>query len=769
MLVDTPIWTDKAWQTIGDLTTEDRVVAVDGSWSEIEYVSEVYTDHKCYEVAFSNGEEIVADADHLWKVIETGQHFKQHRQYIDYTEGTFTTEQLLTRGVYVKLQNRHGQLSKRFKLPHTDGYEGAQQSLPVDPYVFGYWLGDGSVHTGYFTIGNQDLEEVVELFKLRGLTLEHLSQKYNYRVEPSIKRILDALEVTRFQGETRETVPEVKHIPLQYFMASRSQRLELLRGLMDSDGHCQERGRCEVSLTETTLANDVCTLLSSLGFKYSRSVAPSSFNGESFPSHRMTFTPRIKVFNIRRKGESQILTPPKEHDIAVWIESIESTDIVPTKCIRIKHPSHTFLVGRTMIPTHNSESLLVEALRYVHVPKYTAVLFRRTFPELSQPRGLITRAHEICPLFKGTYNKQDHVWTFPSGSVLQFSHLEHEEDVHNWQSAEIAYAGFDELTSFTEYQFMYMQSRVRTVAIDPITHQVVPARVRWASNPGNVGHEWVFNRYKPWLTRIEVEGEPRWPSGEVHYFKTKDEKDIRTTWDDQDALSRSFIRSRRFDNPKLMEVDPGYEARLQGLPLVIRMQLAEGDWDIVAAGNVFHADWFKVINEVPTGLRWFRYWDLAASLKARASFTASGAVAVTKTGDIIIRDMIRKKIEWPDQEKLIKQTILGDETVVETGIEKKLHGIAAVQTFMKDPELTGHRIVGVDVDTDKLSRALDWSSKAEAGQVYLVNGPWIQSFLTECSLFDGMGKTPDDQVDTISGGVRMAASPKWRTMKFLHL
>lgn len=418
-----------------------------------------------------------------------------------------------------------------------------------------------------------------------------------------------------------------------------------------------------------------------------------------------------------------------------------------------------------------SDSLLIESLRYVRVPGYTAVIFRRTFPELSQPKGLISRSHAVCPLFGGVYNKQEHTWTFPSGATLTFSHLEHEDDVHGWQSAEIAYLAFDELTSFTEYQYMYMFSRCRTTAVDPETGQVVPARIRWASNPGNVGHEWVFKRYKPWLTRIDVEGEPRWTDGEVHWFKIVDEEDRLASRDDKDVLSRSFIRSRRFDNPKLMEVDPTYEARLQALPLIERMQLAEGDWDIVAKGNVFHADWFKIISpeEVPVGLKWFRYWDLAASLKARASYTAAAAIAATKDGDLIIRDMLRRKIEWPEQKKLIKSTALAEPEVVEVGIEKKLHGMAAVQELAKDPDLIGRRVVGVDVDADKLTRALLWSGRAERGQVWLVNSSWIPSFLTEASLFDGTGKTPDDQIDTISGGVRMAASPRWRTIKFLHL
>lgn len=405
-----------------------------------------------------------------------------------------------------------------------------------------------------------------------------------------------------------------------------------------------------------------------------------------------------------------------------------------------------------------SESLLVEAARYYHVPGYRGILFRRTYPELSQQDGLIDRSLQLYPELGGTYNKGDHLWTFPSGATVSFGHMEHETDKYKYKSAQFAFIGFDELTSFLLTQYLYLFSRCRTVAVDPLTGRVIPARIRAGTNPGDVGHEWVYERFLRKLGPFEIK-----------FFKNVDDVDTETTEDDPLGLSRQFIPATRFDNPKLMLKDPGYEARLQALPLLDREQLASGNWDISAVGNVFHEDWFRRIYYTPAGLKWVRYWDLAASTRTKADFTASGAMAKDEQANIYIRDVYNVKVEWPDAQKLIKQEILGDETVTKTGIEKALHGLAAWQTFMRDPDLVGHRIEAVDVDKDKLSRALAWSAPAEAGKVYLIDGPWCDAYIRQCVSFDGSGKSHDDMVDFTSGGAKMLGTKRWRQVKFLHL
>lgn len=185
-------------------------------------------------------------------------------------------------------------------------------------------------------------------------------------------------------------------------------------------------------------------------------------------------------------------------------------------------------------------------------------------------------------------------------------------------------------------------------------------------------------------------------------------------------------------------------------------------------GHKIKRAWFKIIPKLPARLRtmpdgsppaekldWFRYWDLALSSKNDGDYFASARVAVDVAGNIYIANMVRDRLDWPEQKKVIKDMMLAErELGVRHGIEKALHGLSAVQDFLADPELAGVSVVGVDTPSiDKLSRALAWIARAEGGKVFLLEGAWIGDFLDEASDFTGSGKDKhDDQIDTISGG-----------------
>lgn len=175
-----------------------------------------------------------------------------------------------------------------------------------------------------------------------------------------------------------------------------------------------------------------------------------------------------------------------------------------------------------------------------------------------------------------------------------------------------------------------------------------------------------------------------------------------------------------------------------------------------AEGALFRREWFNTVDQAPEDLRWGRYWDLAASTKTSADYTASGAVAHDPNdGTLYIRDMVRGRWEWPDARKIIIETMLGEPNTIH-GIEEAMHGLAAVQDLRRVREISHIALRGVSVDKDKLTRAMPWSAKAEARKVKLVRGSWIAAFLDEVCMFPQ--GTHDDQVDTVSGGVGLVAS-----------
>lgn len=204
------------------------------------------------------------------------------------------------------------------------------------------------------------------------------------------------------------------------------------------------------------------------------------------------------------------------------------------------------------------------------------------------------------------------------------------------------------------------------------------------------------------------------------------------------------------------------ESLEEAYPASWRAQELEGKF-VDTGSTLFNRENFNVAERAPAGLPWVRYWDLALSVKRRADYTASAAVALGKDGILYIRDMIHGRYEWPDTEKVMAQAMLAEPTVIH-GIEQAFHGLAAVQSFRRNPEVAGITVLGIPVDGDKIQRALPWAARSEAGKVSLISGPWVSPFLSEVSAFpDG---EHDDQVDTVSGGVQMLSMPHTNIVDF---
>ena len=205
-----------------------------------------------------------------------------------------------------------------------------------------------------------------------------------------------------------------------------------------------------------------------------------------------------------------------------------------------------------------SELLLMLPILYgMHeFEDFQGIIFRQTFPQLQ--RSLIPRSHPLYKPLGGRYNDQKHFWKFPSGSTIFFSHLETYKDALEHDTAEYQYVGFDELTAFAREVYLYIISRCRGGVGG------IPAFTRGATNPGNIGHLWVRNRFVV----------PH-PAGRVRVY------------DPLSETSRIFIPALLTDNPFLQAKDPGYLKRLQLLPSEAeRRAKIHGDW-WVFAGQVF--------------------------------------------------------------------------------------------------------------------------------------------------------------------------------------
>lgn len=227
-----------------------------------------------------------------------------------------------------------------------------------------------------------------------------------------------------------------------------------------------------------------------------------------------------------------------------------------------------------------SEWLLIEAATVcLEHPGVEVALFRRTYEELEA--SLILRSQALIPPDLATYQAGRKRWVFRNKSILWFRYCARESDVYKYQSAQWVMLGLDEATHFTEFQYSYLCSRVRS------RFKAVKPRIRLASNPGNVGHAWVKARF--------IDPDSATSKGiPVHPYQvwTPASPEERPT---QQMMTRCFVPAKVQDNAALQESDPGYWHRLQSLPEDERRMLSEGDWD-VWKGQVF--DEFRIDHRV---------------------------------------------------------------------------------------------------------------------------------------------------------------------------
>ncbi len=280
--------------------------------------------------------------------------------------------------------------------------------------------------------------------------------------------------------------------------------------------------------------------------------------------------------------------------------------------------------------------------------------------------------------------------------------------------------GFDELTQFSEYQYRYMHSRTRR-----LENSTIPIRIRGASNPGSIGHDWV-------KIRFIVEGLEK---------------------------GRPFIPAKLDDNPHLDQA--AYIKSLNNLDPVTRDQLLRGDWSARTAGSKFRREWFKLIDVAPNDCKYVRYWDMAATEKKANTdpdWTAGAKVGRNPQGNYFIADMRHARVTPQSVEALITQTaqLDGRNTWIYMEQEPGASGKTLVDYYGRKV-LQGYTFYPDKVTGDKSSRANPVSSQAEAGNVYIVKGAWINDYLDEAESFPTGAH--DDQVDAVSGAFTQLVIP----------
>lgn len=366
-----------------------------------------------------------------------------------------------------------------------------------------------------------------------------------------------------------------------------------------------------------------------------------------------------------------------------------------------------------------SSALLMAALQYVDIPNYSAILFRRTFADLSLPGALMDRFRTWISNYDDVHwNNNSFIATFPSGARVTFGYLNNAGDYLRYKGSEFQFIGMDEVTEIREGDYRYLFSRLRRPVSGPLSE--VPLRMRAASNPAP---NWVRQRFI-------VEGQQE---------------------------KRIFVPSRLTDNPGIDAAS--YRRSLQALDPLERRRLEEGDWWATTLGSMFDRTSFVVVDQheipmVSSAARAVRFWDLAATEVSSSNSDPDwtvGTLMLLDKGISYILDIKRIRAKGEKVEQLVQQTAIEDGSSVSVRMEQEpgSSGKALVDQYARYV-VPGYDFMGIRSTGDKQTRARPFAAAAANGNVRVLRGPWLTEWLDEMSTFPEAA-SHDDQVDSATG------------------
>jgi replicative DNA helicase len=361
LALDTPVPTPKGWSTMGDLTIGAQVFAPDGRPAGVVAATDVLLDRPCYRVRFSDGSEIIADAEHLWltetlKAREAAADAARRgplrpRGTDQSWKRTAFPAVINTRAMAETVLARDGH-AVNHSIPVTRPLQYDRQEYPIPPYVLGAWLGDGTSRLAQITCHPDD-RAILDRIGEEGWAVRQLS-RFTWTLASDVRRTQPSKFLVRLRTLG---VLNNKHVPEAYLRGCVEDRLALLQGLMDTDGTVNLTGDtpvCEFSVCSEPLAVGVFDLVLGLGIKATMKSGPAKVAERTVGTRwRISFQTDLPVFHLPRKAAR--LKPLRTRRAKLrYVVDVEPIESVPVRCIQVDRSDGMFVVGRACIPTHNS-------------------------------------------------------------------------------------------------------------------------------------------------------------------------------------------------------------------------------------------------------------------------------------------------------------------------------------------------------------------------------------------------------------------------------
>jgi replicative DNA helicase len=415
--LDTPLPTPTGWTTMGVVAVGDHLIGADGKPTRVVSATDVMHGRPCFEVEFSDGTVIVADAEHQWLTDTRASRKSAQAAGVGYNryknQRTFAAVRT-TREIAETLRCSTVDRRLNHSVANAAPLQAPERDLLVPPYTLGAWLGDGTSASAQIT--SADPEVIMRIEADGFVAHQSTAAKYRYQLRlPECEEIaarscvvcgasfvphtsqvrtcgrscggrarfmsdpVPAPTCTRCGGpscglrlcqECRNAVGTLqarlrtigvlgnKHIPAQYLRASESQRRALLAGLLDTDGTVTAGGAVQFCVTDRQLADDVAELIVSLGYRCQ--TARKTVKGrraDTSIAYILNFSTDEDVFRLTRKT---LLHKERRADrgtarsVSRFIVDVRPVDSVPVRCVQVDNDDHMYLAGRSMVPTHNS-------------------------------------------------------------------------------------------------------------------------------------------------------------------------------------------------------------------------------------------------------------------------------------------------------------------------------------------------------------------------------------------------------------------------------
>lgn len=369
LALETPLVTPTGWTTMGQVAVGDLLIGADGQPTSVVAATEVMVGRPCFEIEFSDGEVIVADAEHEWPTWDAGDRRRldgrhdarfgwplQARRTTTPGRRARTTSELAG-GVYDGSRLNHC-------IPTCGPLAVPDRALPLDPWVLGYLLGapaDGA--PGTVGCDPIDREWVTKEFDRLGHQVRLLGRVDRFEVV-GLEEVWLELDLHRRA-----------HVPSAYLRASVEQRTALIQGLMDRAGDVDLHGRYRWSTTNIELACGVRELLSAQGCVTTMHRRYLSHEGHPRPPvWEIVVRSRSGLTRLPRKACSVDTDWHRDHE-SHFVVDVRPVSSVPVRCVQVDSPDQLYLAGRAMVPTHNS-TLALDVARHASVKhRQTAAIF----------------------------------------------------------------------------------------------------------------------------------------------------------------------------------------------------------------------------------------------------------------------------------------------------------------------------------------------------------------------------------------------------------